>query len=135
MALESLAPEKAVENITAADLKRLKELLKSLRKPVRNDDERKKHEHDNIELHLILVNASGNRRLIEMYEALNAHIKIARIHASERNWSSRLQEEQTEHEEIVNAIEEGDATKVIAALRKHIHRAKDSLITALNKRQ
>lgn len=135
MALESLAAEKAVKNIKASDLKRLKELLKSLRKPVRNEDERKRHEHDNIELHQILVNASGNRRLIDMYEALNAHIKIARIHASDRNWSSRLPEEQAEHEEIVNAIEEGDSKKVIAALRKHINRAKDSLIAALNARK
>jgi DNA-binding GntR family transcriptional regulator len=135
LALESLAAEKAVENTTSADLKRLTELLKSLRKPVRNDEDRKNHERDNVEFHLILVKASGNRRLIEMYEALNAHIKIARIHASERNWPSRLEEEQAEHEEIVNAIEKGDATKLIAALRKHIRRAKDSLVTALNERQ
>ena len=135
LALESLAAEEAAENISSTDLKRLKELHKSLRKPVRNDDDRKNHERDNVEFHLILVNASGNRRLIEMYEALNAHIKIARIHASERNWPSRLEEEQAEHEEIVNAIEKGNATRLIAALRKHIHRAKDSLVTALTERQ
>src|SRR2546426_11188062 len=104
-ALECLAGEKAVGKISAQELKRLRELLRSLRKPVRNDEDRKAHERDNSELHRTIVQASGNRRLLEMYDALNAHIKIARIHSAEAGWPARMQEEQSEHEQIVAALE------------------------------
>jgi DNA-binding GntR family transcriptional regulator len=130
-ALECLAGEKAVENISARELKRLRDLLRSLRKPVRNEDDRKTHENDNSELHRTIVQASGNRRLLEMYEALNAHIKIARIHSAEADWPMRMNEEQSEHEEIVAAVEKRDTEALTRALRKHIYRAKDSLVATL----
>src|SRR6185503_19232983 len=79
-ALECLAAERAIENISREQIKRLKELLKAMRQPVRNDDERKAHERDNSEFHEVLILASGNQRLREMYAALHAHIQIARIH-------------------------------------------------------
>jgi DNA-binding GntR family transcriptional regulator len=67
-ALECLAGEKALEKISGLELKRLRELLRSLRKPVvRNDTDRKAHERDNSELHRTIVQASGNRRFLEMY--------------------------------------------------------------------
>jgi DNA-binding GntR family transcriptional regulator len=130
-ALECLAGEKAVTHITAPGLKRLQELLRSLRKPLRNEDDRKAHERDNSELHRIIVEASGNRRLLEMYEALNAHIKIARIHSAEANWPVRMQQEESEHEEIVAALEKRDSEALSKALRKHIYRAKDALVATL----
>jgi DNA-binding GntR family transcriptional regulator len=68
-ALECLAAEKAAANITAKQLARLGELLRALRKPVRNENDRQAHERDNFELHHIIVQSSANRRLTEMYEA------------------------------------------------------------------
>jgi len=130
-ALECLAGEKAAANISPQALKRLHELLRALRKPVRNEEERKAHERDNSELHRAVVEASGNRRLLEMYEALNAHIKIARIHSAEANWPVRMQQEESEHEEIVAALEKRDTGALVKALRKHIYRAKDALVATL----
>jgi DNA-binding GntR family transcriptional regulator len=130
-ALECLAGEKASANITTQALKRLHELLRALRKPIRNEEGRKAHERDNSELHRAIVEASGSRRLLEMYEALNAHIKIARIHSAEANWPVRMQQEQSEHEEIVAALEKRDTDALVKALRKHIYRAKDALVATL----
>jgi DNA-binding GntR family transcriptional regulator len=130
-ALECLAAEKAVEHLSRDDVKRLKELLKSLRKPIRNEEDRKNHERDNLEFHKVLIRASGNQRLAEMYEELNAHIKIARIHRGEANWPSRQAEEQSEHERIVAALEQRDAAEVVRALRQHIQRAKDALLSSI----
>jgi DNA-binding GntR family transcriptional regulator len=130
-AFECLAAEDGLANLGAKELKRLKELLKSMRKPIRNAENQSEHERDNSELHRIILQSSGNRRLIEMYEALNAHIKIARIHRSETTWRGRLAEEQGEHEAIVAAIEKRDAGELCSALRKHIYRAKDALVTTL----
>jgi DNA-binding GntR family transcriptional regulator len=69
-----------------------------------------------------------------MYDALNAHIKIARVHAADAQWPRRLREEQAEHEAIVSALEARDASAASAALRHHIYRAKDSLVAALESR-
>jgi DNA-binding GntR family transcriptional regulator len=134
-ALECLAAEEAVERMSRDDIGRLKDLLKALKKPVKTDEDRLEHERRNSELHQTILRASGNRRLEEMYDALNAHIKIARIHASENDWSARLQFEHPEHEAIVAALESRDRAKVVEALRKHIYRAKDSLVAALKDRE
>lgn len=131
-ALECLAAEKAVERITPEDLRRMKELLRSLGKPVRNERDQLRHERDNSELHLTLIRASGNRRLLETYQALNAHIKIARIHAAEKDWLSRLGEEQAEHEAIVACLEKQQTPELIQALRKHVLRARDALMGAVS---
>jgi DNA-binding GntR family transcriptional regulator len=130
-ALECLAGEKAAANIPPQALKRLHELLRLLRKPVRNEEDRKAHERDNSELHRIIVEAAASRRLLEMYEALNAHIKIARIHSAEANWPVRMQQEESEHEQIVAALERRDTDALVKALRKHIYRAKDALVATL----
>jgi DNA-binding GntR family transcriptional regulator len=130
-ALECLAAEKAVGHVSREDIKRLKELLKSLRKSIRNEEDRKTHERDNLEFHRVVIRASGNQRLAEMYEELNAHIKIARIHRGEADWPSRQAEEQAEHERIVAALVKGDATEVVNAMRQHIHRAKDALLSSI----
>ena len=48
-----------------------------------------------------------------MYESLNAHLKIARIHAAEETWRKRLDDEQAEHEQIVIAIENRDVNQLV----------------------
>jgi DNA-binding GntR family transcriptional regulator len=130
-ALECLAGEEATGKIAPAQIRRMRALLKSLSKNVRDEEDRRAHERDNSELHQIIVQASGNRRLEEMYNALNAHLKIVRIHSGEANWADRLEEEQKEHEAIVSALEARDAEALTRALRKHIYRAKDAMIGAL----
>jgi GntR family transcriptional regulator, rspAB operon transcriptional repressor len=134
-ALECLAGEEAIGKMDEAGMCRLHDLVKSLKRPVRSEEDRRAHELDNSELHQIIIRAAGNRRLVEMYEALNAHIKIARVHASDADWPARLCDEQAEHEAIVEALEAGDAARLRSALRRHVYRAKDALVGALRARQ
>lgn len=129
-ALECMAAEKAIHRITNAEIKRLRELLRILKRP-----DTRTHQEANLELHLIILRASGNRRLLEMYDSLNAHIQIARIHASGSEWLSRLDLEQAEHEEIVEAIEQRAAPRLLTALRAHINRSRDSMLSALPKEE
>jgi GntR family transcriptional regulator, rspAB operon transcriptional repressor len=130
-ALECLAARDGLPNLRGEELARMKDLIKAMRKPVRNAEGQSAHEHANSEFHRIIVRSSGNRRLIEMYEALHAHIKIARIHGSESTWPARVSKEQSEHEAIVAAIEKGDPEELCAALQAHINRAKDALLATL----
>ena len=131
-ALECLAVEKAAQNMTAKDLKRLKALLKALGRPVRSEEDQKEHDRNNTEFHLTIIRAAGNKRLLEMYDALHANIKIARIHASDIEWPTRLDKEQAEHKEIVEALEKRQTARLVKAMRNHIFRSRDSLVAALD---
>jgi GntR family transcriptional regulator, rspAB operon transcriptional repressor len=133
-ALECLAAEKAAENIKPEEIRKLKSLLNSLREAVKTDEDQSRHESDNLEFHLVLLRASGNERLVAMYQDLNAHLKIARIHAGDTHWVSRLAEEQREHEAIVDALEKREVPALIEAIRKHITRAKEALTSSMTGR-
>lgn len=133
-ALECLAAELAAGRLTVQSLRNLKGVLKELKKPMRDQTSRETHERLNSEFHMAILQASSNRRLVEMYSALNAHIKIARIHASESDWNARQRQETLEHEAILAGLESGNARSATEALRTHIYRAKDALLAALRAR-
>jgi DNA-binding GntR family transcriptional regulator len=138
LALECLAAELALPRVGPAEIARFQELLAALAEPVDGDESLHRHDRANSELHQALIEAAGNRRLSEMYESLNAHIKIARIHAVEtnsgqrRNWPDRLKEEHAEHTAIVRGLEFRDLSALTASLRKHITRAKEALVEGLS---
>lgn len=140
IALECLAAEKTMDRIRPADEQKLEELLEQLRKTVADEESLRKHEKANSDLHLLLIESAGNRRLTEIYKGLNAHLTIARIHAAERNTAGdprpaketarRFAVEQAEHDEIIAALRQRDLPRMQAALRRHIGRAKESLMNA-----
>ncbi len=133
-ALEGLAAELAARALTPQDIRQLKNLLKDLRKPIRVERDKEEHERLNSEFHQVIVGASGNRRLQELYSSLNAHIRIARIHASESGWSARQRQETAEHEAIFTALEVRDPRAASEAIRRHVHRAQAALLAALRVR-
>ena len=63
-----------------------------------------------------------------MYDDLNAHLKIARVHLSSRDWATRVEREQQEHREIVEALRSREADPLADALSRHINRSKKALI-------
>src|SRR5689334_16090330 len=119
-ALECLAARDAIHKFSDRDVRHLKELLRALKKPVRSEEDRAAHDKNNTELHKTIIRASGNRRLQDMYEGLNAHLRIARIHADQSDWITRVRKEHAEHEAIVAAIERRDSTALEKALTQHI---------------
>jgi DNA-binding GntR family transcriptional regulator len=132
-ALECLAAEKMITRATPKDIEVFRVLIAELEQPVKNERERSFHERKNVELHNLIVELSGNRKLIEIYRGLNAHIKIARIHHSREGWTQRIEQEMVEHRTILRAIEERDLPGLIQALRHHIQHASDSLVTDIKK--
>lgn len=138
LALETLAGRRALARWSPEAARRLRDLLEALARPVRNAEGMRQHEARNLEFHLALFDIAASRKLRELYESLNAHIQIARIHSTEgpglNNLRNRLAQEQQEHEAIVEALEQGSATKLESALRAHIQRAQESLMAALSAR-
>lgn len=132
-ALECLAAEKAVARLTKADIEKARRFLKLLAKPIRDEQDSHDHENANSQLHELLIEASGNRILAEMYKKLNAHLTIARLHSRAPDWRDRIRQEQSEHEEIVSAMERRDRAALVDALRRHILRAEASLLAGIEK--
>jgi len=126
-ALETLAAEHAAELFTDAQVERAQALLKILAKPVRTEAALNAHELANSELHNLIVDGAGNRRLREMYRSLQAHIAMTRLHYRDSTWKQRLSQEQLEHDHIVQAICKRDSKALSKALREHIMRAKQAL--------
>ena len=75
--LECLAAERMVERATPELVARFRRLVEALDKAVDDEPSRVEHERRNNELHLAIVEGSGNRRLLELYRNLNAHLTIA----------------------------------------------------------
>jgi DNA-binding GntR family transcriptional regulator len=130
-ALECLAGEQAALHISEQQLARLRDLLTLMGRPVQTSEERRNHELQNSEFHRAIIAASGNLRLATMYEELNAHLQIGRIHAGRDDGTSRLAQEQAEHESVVDALERRDGQAAAAALQRHIQRAKVALTSSL----
>ena len=133
MALECLAAEKMISRISTQHIEVFRELIADLEKPVTSERERIFHERKNVELHSLIVELSGNRKLIDLYRGLNAHIKIARIHYSREGWTQRIEQEKAEHRTILDAIEKRDLTSLVQALRQHIRHASVGLVEDIKK--
>lgn len=132
-AIEGLAAERAIRNLSDHDVARLDAILAELGRPVESERDRVGHERANRDLHAFIIERSGSRRIVQLYDSLNAHIKIARIHRSHERWHSRLGDEHAEHTEIVEALKARDPERARRALRQHIDRAAENLIADLRR--
>ena len=125
-ALELLAAESLVTRVTEAEIAQLEALLTALDRCPKNDVE--EHMRRNMAFHRKFIELAGNRKLLEVYDSLNVHIQIARIHARVKNWQQRAQQEQKEHHAILKALKSRDMKQLAAAVNDHIRRAKQSLL-------
>ncbi len=122
-ALECLASESAVRNVDEAAIAHLSGLIKEMQRA----RSVKEHTKYNTEFHRTLMKLSGNRTLLEVYDELNAHLRIARIHSTQQSWLSRVEREGAEHMAILEAIMRRDPEELTQALTRHINRAKEVL--------
>jgi DNA-binding GntR family transcriptional regulator len=102
---------------------------------VDSEQARREHDQKNIELHLLIVEGSGNQRLLELYHSLNAHLTIARIHLRRRPDAARLEQERREHRAIVDALIARDPKRLVEALGQHIKRAGQALVEDVTRAQ
>lgn len=130
-ALECLAAENAVAALTDEHIENARKQLAILGRPIRNDAQRLAHEQANSELHQIVIDAAGNKRLADMYESLQAHIAMGRLHSADQTWQLRLPQEHQEHEAIVAAMSARDGRALVSALRQHILRAKTVMLDSM----
>jgi DNA-binding GntR family transcriptional regulator len=129
-ALDALAAETAVLHVTDKDIIYLNETLDRMDEyAAAGDAGIQDHDRLNWEFHLFIVRLADNEKLYEMYQQLNAHLKIASIHVSSHDWANRVPLAQREHREMVRALAQRDANSLALVLATHVDRAKNALIS------
>jgi GntR family transcriptional regulator, rspAB operon transcriptional repressor len=123
-ALEILAGELAAPHVKRTDIEKLRALIAEMEK----SNEVARHLALNFEFHSLIVELSGNRKLIETYHRLRVPIQVAGIHYRSEKWIERIAQEQKEHRAIVRALEQKDAEAVARAMNEHIKRGGASLL-------
>jgi len=134
--LEVYAVKLAVRNMTPSRLQQIRELVEALRSLVQVQDENQiLQEYFDLDrdLHLLIVETSGNRRLRETWEQVNLHGYMARMCYGTAG--TLIDSTQEEHEQILRAFETGDASAAEQAMSNHIDRVKRSLLQDLARRE
>ncbi len=83
------------------------------------------------EFHRLIVESSGNQRLLRMYSGLKAHVQIARVHYRSTEWRSNSPNTAAEHNLIVDALTEGRAGDAKEAMQRHIRNSMERLISGI----
>ena len=129
-ALDGLAAESAVLHVCDQDIAELGEYIRQMDKyAALGGDGMGAHDRLNWEFHLLIVRLSDNEKLYEMYKQLNAHLQIASVHVSSRDWAARVPRAQAEHREMVDALENRSAEVLSDVLARHVERGKAALLS------
>jgi len=119
--LEAWAVEEAVRRITPQELEELRRLLDEMARLVNPDGTCTDYltlVAKDRDFHLLIIKASGNRKLFELYKNLNVHIQVAVIYYLDAD--KRVEETLREHEAILRALESRDVEAAREALNTHL---------------
>ncbi|MDT0261657.1 GntR family transcriptional regulator [Jatrophihabitans lederbergiae] len=126
--LETLAARLAAERASAADVVVLRELLDAARQATDQVQFARVAEL-NSQLHLKVIDISGNRWLSAMASALYLHVqwvfRMGAAHRAPHSW--------VEHIRLVDAIEAGDPDAAEAAAMAHVDAASTAALDTLDK--
>lgn len=86
-------------------------------------------EDDAADFHSTILRLTGNSRLENHAASVTAHLRLARSRSATRE--GRVAAASAEHRTILAAIESGDRTAAVEAMRVHIRRATDNACAAL----
>lgn len=129
--LELHAAEKVMENGTVELL--LAEMEKCManidRAATSGDPDYDAYMSWNRDLHLSLIRLADNNRLLQMYQGLNVHLQVARVHYSHS--VEDVAQTQQEHQAIYEAFENGTWEQVKNAISTHINNVKTEVLKTL----
>lgn len=119
--LEALAARLAVPNLTTADIKRLRELLRIMQGAATRSDPEAWHQ-GNAEFHRVVVHRSGNRLLTRMIDGLwDRSIRHFSARVLSQAHFRRLRHQ--EHQRIMQAIVNRDPDDLEQIWREHVYQS------------
>jgi GntR family transcriptional regulator, rspAB operon transcriptional repressor len=132
--VEQWAMDPIAASIKDSDIEQLKVLLlesKSLLKDVNDEtfDYRRFLELDQ-DFHVNLMGLCNNRRILDWYRSLNAHIQVGRVYSLRA--LKRCKGAQAEHEKILAALEARDAGRAREAVKEHLSVSQNGILGILS---
>ncbi len=127
-ALDALCVELACERITQEDMGRLKQACEAFEAAVRTRDVKKIARAD-VELHDIIVQATGNQRLVQLIHNLSEQMYRYRFEYLKDASSHEML--QQEHLEMYHSILNKDKVTAADVVRKHINNQEEAIIKQL----
>ena len=119
--LEALAARLAVPNLRSADIRRLRELLRTMQEAAGRNDPEAWHQA-NAEFHRVVIHQSGNRLLTRMTDGLwDRSIRHFSARVLSQAHFRRLRHR--EHQRILQAIVRRDADEVEHVWRDHVYQS------------
>jgi DNA-binding GntR family transcriptional regulator len=119
--LEALAARLALQNLTSADVKRLRELLRAMHGAATRNDPEAWHQ-GNAEFHRVVIHRSGNRLLTRMTDGLwDRSIRHFSARVLSQAHFRRLRHK--EHQRILQAIVNRDPDAVEEVWRDHVYQS------------
>ena len=124
--LEIGAAEITIKNITNEQIEKLEAIYMEAHFPKEEIEYSHFMEIDS-KFHIELINITKNKRLINTYKHLNAHMQIVRF-LFVRNRKGPLPWTQEDHLKILEALKHRDLEKLKVAIRNHIVRAGNAFL-------
>jgi DNA-binding GntR family transcriptional regulator len=119
--LEPAACRLAASRVDQTALAGVEKVIRELQDTVGPDYET--HLRSDLELHRLILEATGNTTLRQVVEMLNERIVQVRI----VNSPGRFHKSVAEHLEIIGALRTGDGAAAAEAMRRHLANARESL--------
>ncbi|HXK60252.1 MAG TPA: GntR family transcriptional regulator [Acidobacteriota bacterium] len=133
-ALEVLAAETLLDNVLSKDVAKMEAILKGIEsstKPGALETRVRK----NYDFHKMLIELSGNRKLLRIYESLHVVVSVAQTSHLQDGWQESAEIEDAEHRAILEAIKNRDRNALIRAITVHLERAKSNLMDNMKARE
>jgi DNA-binding GntR family transcriptional regulator len=89
------------------------------------------HARLNNEFHRLIVENANNQRLLKVYNELNAHMQIARVHYRAKGWLNRGPKVVEEHESVILALVENRPEDAKKNMEEHIIASMNRLISQI----
>ncbi len=126
--LTALAGSILAAKITPADLGRLRVLVDEMERAA-NDGDFRRFYPINLQFHDVVLQLTGNSRLIRSYRTLVKEFQLLRSHGLVER--SALRASNQEHQEILAALERGDSQAAYDASFCHVQHGKQRMFAAL----
>ncbi len=129
-ALETYAVRLAIEKGAAERIGELEELNIEFEKAYEEEDIQKMVKYDT-EIHNMIVELSGNKKLISFMDALNEIMQRFRLIYFNETYNPEVIIR--EHKEVFEAINSGDKERSVNAMTSHLSTLKDDIKEVFNK--
>lgn len=123
--LEGLAASRAAGKLSERDIKSLETLASKAEAGLAVDDPEPAFEFD-AQLHRLILERSGNRRLQKMLSNLNNLVSFFRREVGQE--FERAKQAVEEHEKVLAALKRKDAAAAAEEMRSHVSKALDGVI-------